>query len=138
MKKISLILLIALLAAPLASMTTNARHIDPSQLKFEAPAFSWSATTFDFGKIKFNNPVSHEFKFSNSGTTPLVISTVQASCGCTVTAYTKEPIPPGGEGFVKATYDAAKLGSFNKTVTVNANAGEGVVRLTIKGEVVGD
>jgi hypothetical protein len=83
-----------------------------------------------------NNPVTHEFKFTNTGNAPLVISSVQASCGCTVTEYSKEPIPVGGQGYVKATYNAAKLGVFTKSVTVNANAEESVVQLTIKGEVV--
>ena len=83
-----------------------------------------------------NKPVTHEFRFTNSGDAPLVISSVQASCGCTVTDYSKDPIAPGSEGYVKATYNAAKVGVFSKTVTVNANAAESVVQLTIKGEVV--
>lgn len=128
MKKIALILSL-IVVAPLVALTT----VPPS---YEAPAFSWDATTFDFGKIKQNTPVSHVFKFTNSGSSPLVISTVQASCGCTVTDYSREPIGPGAEGYVKATYDAAKPGAFSKTVVVNANAEEGYVKLTIRGEVV--
>jgi hypothetical protein len=100
-----------------------------------APAFSWRLTAYDFGKIPLNKPVTHEFKFTNTGNAPLVISSVRASCGCTVTEYSKDPIAPGTEGFIKATYDAAKVGVFTKTVTVNANAEESVVQLTIKGEV---
>ena len=105
-------------------------------LSFDEAAFSWAATEHQFGKIKVGTPVSHEFTFDNTGTAPLVISSVQASCGCTVTAYSKEPIEAGGKGFVKATYDAAKVGQFSKTVSVNANTEDGVVQLTIKGEVV--
>lgn len=108
----------------------------PASSKAESAAFKWTATEHDFGKIKQGVPVAHEFTFINRGQAPLVISTVQASCGCTVTAYTKDPIAPGGEGYVKATYNAASLGQFTKTVTVNANTAEGVTRLTIKGEVV--
>lgn len=99
-------------------------------------SFVWTQTTFDFGKIKLNTPVSNEFSFVNSGDVPLVISGVKASCGCTVTDYTKDPIAPGGQGYVKATYNAAKTGVFTKTVTVNANTEDGAVILTIKGEVV--
>lgn len=102
---------------------------------FNGAAFAWNQTTFDFGKIKHNEPVSNKFTFTNNGTEPLVISSVQASCGCTVTEYTKDPIVPGGKGFVKATYNAAKVGQFTKTVTVNANTEDAVVQLTIKGEV---
>ena len=98
--------------------------------------FKWTLKEYDFGKIKVGVPVNHEFTFSNMGDVPLVISSVQASCGCTVTSYSKDPIQPGGQGFVKATYNAAKVGQFTKTVTVNANTDEGTVLLTIKGEVV--
>lgn len=98
--------------------------------------FKWTQKEFDFGKIKVGVPVNHEFTFTNTGDIPLVISSVQASCGCTVTSYSKEPIEAGAKGFVKATYNAANLGQFTKTVTVNANTEEGMVLLTIKGEVV--
>jgi hypothetical protein len=107
-----------------------------SRSKIEMPAFSWAVTAYDFGKIQINKPVTHEFKFTNTGDAPLVISSVQASCGCTVAEYSKDPIAPGAQGFVKATYNAAKGGVFTKTVTVNANAQENVVQLVIKGEVV--
>lgn len=99
-------------------------------------SFNWEKTSFDFGKIKLNSPVTHEFSFINGGTGPLVITSVQASCGCTVTKYSKDPINPGSSGFVTATYNAAKVGVFTKTVTVNANIDGGSVLLTIKGEVV--
>jgi hypothetical protein len=102
--------------------------------KFDDAAFSWQQTVHDFGKIKKNVPVSYKFSFKNSGDSPLVIASVSASCGCTVTQYSKEPVPPGGEGFVLATYNAANPGAFNKTVTVNANT-ENPVVLVIKGIV---
>lgn len=101
-----------------------------------APAFNWVATSFDFGKIQKDVPVTYEFEFTNTGTDALIISTVHASCGCTVTEYSKEPIPAGEKGFVKATYNAAKLGVFSKTVTINANTDDAIVQLTIKGEVI--
>lgn len=102
----------------------------------ENAIFSWTETTFDFGKVKVGIPVSHEFSFTNTGNVPLVITSVKASCGCTVTSYTKEPIGTGSQGFVKATYNAAKAGQFSKTVTINANTQDGIVQLTVKGEVV--
>ena len=103
---------------------------------WEDARFNWVHTVFDFGNIKQNVPVHHTFKFTNNGDEPLVITSVQASCGCTVTEYSKDPVPPGAEGFVKATYNAAQVGIFNKTVTVNANTPGEAVLLTIKGTVV--
>jgi hypothetical protein len=114
-------------------LATNTRV--NSKLSVTEATFNWAATVFDFGAVPKDVPVSHEFTFINTGDVPLIISSVQASCGCTVTEYSKDPIAPGGEGHVKATYNAAKVGQFSKTVTVNANTTEGVVQLTIKGEV---
>ena len=114
-------------------LTASIKNVTPFN---SSPVFSWVATAFDFGKIQKDVPVSYEFEFTNTGTDPLIISTVQASCGCTVTDYSKEPIPAGEKGFVKATYNAVKLGVFSKTVTINANTEDAVVQLTIKGEVI--
>lgn len=99
-------------------------------------AFQWSETSFDFDKKKAGIPVSYEFRFKNTGMLPLIITSVKASCGCTVTAYTKEPVEKGASGFVRATYDAAKAGKFSKTIAVYANTAEGMTQLTIKGEIV--
>lgn len=100
-------------------------------------AFKWTETTHDFGKIPQGKPVTHEFKFTNSGKVPLVLSTVSASCGCTTPEWTKEPIAPGKTGSIKATYNAAGVGAFNKSITVNANVEGGATYLYIKGEVQG-
>ena len=101
-----------------------------------AADFHWSKTTYDFGKTKVGIPVSYEFSFKNTGMVPLIISSVKASCGCTVTAYTKEPVEHGASGFVRATYNAAKVGVYSKTVAVSANTPEGIIHLTVKGEIV--
>jgi len=93
---------------------------------------------FDFGKIKQGVPATHRFLFTNKGKVPMVITNAQASCGCTTPNWTKEPIPPGGQGFVDATYNAAAPGAFDKSVTVTANVESGAIYLKIKGEVVTD
>jgi hypothetical protein len=136
MKKIALTLFSLALASCLFAQEVAMNTRPVNKLNRENAIFNWNMTEYDFGKIKVGVPVTYEFKFTNTGDIPLVISTVQASCGCTVTSYTKDPIAPGAEGFVKATYNAASIGQFTKTVTVNANTEEGVAKLTIKGEVV--
>lgn len=114
-----------------------AQEINPTTPNLDFASFTWDASVFDFGKIKQGVPVTHEFKFTNSGKIPLIITNVQASCGCTTPSWTREPVMPGGEGFIKATYNAAAVGAFNKTVTVTANIQPGFASLTIKGEVEG-
>ena len=106
--------------------------------EYAAPVFSWEVTEYDFGKIQQNVPVTHEFKFQNTGSAPIIISKVKGSCGCTVTEYSKEPVLPGEWGKVKATFNAAAMGKFTKTVTVTANTEGGPVVLRFRGEVAKD
>jgi purine-cytosine permease-like protein len=135
MKK-TIILVAACIVAVVAVGQEFLAEVKPASATPMAAAFNWTETLHDFGVIKKDVPVVHEFTFTNSGNGSLVISSVQASCGCTVTEYSKDPVPEGGKGFVKATYNAAKVGQFTKTVTIKANTGEDAVVLTIKGEVV--
>ena len=134
MKKLGILVVMFFVSAACFAQVaaTNSNDAGASNMA----VFSWESAVHDFGKIKQNVPVSHEFTFTNTGKTPLVITNVQASCGCTTPAWTKDPIPPGGQGFIKATYNAAAMGGFNKTVTVMANVENGFKQLSIKGEVV--
>ena len=109
-----------------------------AQTTAKAPAFKWEKTTHEFGTIAQGKPVTAEFKFTNSGNTPLVVSAAQGSCGCTVADFSKEPVAPGKTGFVKATFNAAAAGPFTKTVNLTSNVGTAPVVLTIKGEVKGN
>jgi hypothetical protein len=97
------------------------------KLEFDEPVH-------DFGVIKEElGSVTHAFKFTNTGDKPLVITRVQASCGCTTPGWTKEPVQPGETGEVLATYRTSP-GPFNKSLTVVA-AGVPSVILHIKGNV---
>jgi len=101
----------------------------------KAPVITFEKTTHDFGKIPQGTPVTVTFTFKNTGKAPLIISNVQASCGCTTPSYTKEAVGPKKTGTVTATYNAAAVGDFNKTITVTSNAGTPLM-LTLKGTVV--
>ncbi|NJL15138.1 MAG: DUF1573 domain-containing protein [Microscillaceae bacterium] len=111
--------------------TNVAKHL------FTKPSaeFGWEKTEHNFGKIPQGKPVKVEFEFRNIGSSPLVISQATGSCGCTVPEWPKQPIPPGQTGVIKAEFNAAALGVFNKTITIESNAQQAI--LTIKGEVIG-
>jgi uncharacterized cupredoxin-like copper-binding protein len=93
--------------------------------------------TFDFGTVKQGEKVAHDFTFKNTGTQPLIISDVQASCGCTTPDYTKTPVNPGEEGVIKVVYNTSGQGegAKHKTVSVTSNAAEPQITLHIKGTV---
>lgn len=86
------------------------------------PKFEFQKVEHDFGTIKEGDVVEYTYSFKNTGEAPLIIQGAQGSCGCTVPAWSKEPIPVGGTGFVKAKFDSkGKPNIQNKTVTVTAN-----------------
>jgi hypothetical protein len=91
--------------------------------------------THDYGNIQQGANGECEFKFTNNGKEPLVITNCQGSCGCTVPVCPKEPILPGKSGIIKVKYDTNRPGGIYKTVTVNSNAKSGNIVLTIKGNV---
>jgi hypothetical protein len=96
---------------------------------------TFASTVHDYGNIVQGADGSCEFKFTNEGKSPLVLSNVRASCGCTVPSWTKEPVLPGKEGVIKVTYNTNIVGTFSKAITVNSNAKNAEVVLNIKGNV---
>lgn len=125
MKRSLLIFCLAAFLLPLMSQTVQ-------------PKISFDKTTHEFGKFKeADGTVTTRFEFVNTGGSDLIVQNVTASCGCTAPSWTREPVPPGGKGFVSATYNpAGRPGAFRKYVTVISNSNPGSVRLTIAGEVV--
>lgn len=97
----------------------------------------FTESAFDFGQVKEGAVVEHVFTFNNSGTAPIILSRVSASCGCTTPSYTQTPILPGKSGEIKVIFDSAgQVGKQQKIVTVASNADNGVTTVQIKGEVL--
>lgn len=94
-------------------------------------------SSYDFGTIKeADGKVSHTFTIKNDGDSPLVLTRVIASCGCTTPEWTKEPIAPGKTGDIKITYDPKdRPGPFTKTISVYSNGKTGSYILTVRGDV---
>lgn len=89
----------------------------------------------DYGTIEQGSDGEVEFKFTNKGQAPIVLSNVRASCGCTTPSWPRNPILPGEEGIVKVKYNTNIVGSFNKSITVTSNAKNPNVTLRVKGTV---
>lgn len=97
--------------------------------------FSFEKESHDFGKIEQGKPVSHEFKFSNKGDAPIIISEVKPTCGCSIADYTKKPVKPGESGVIKVVFNAEARGPFTKSFIIKSNTKTPVKNLTIKGTV---
>ena len=108
----------------------------------EAAAVAASTTVqmidsvYDFGKIAEGENVEFSYRFKNTGSNPLIVSNVSASCGCTVPEKPEAPIKPGETGFIKVKFNSeGRPGMAHKTVNVLANASPAFPELLLKGEV---
>ena len=104
----------------------------------QKPVINFGVKEHDFGKInEKDGNVTYKFEFTNKGKAPLVVSKVQASCGCTTPSWSKEPIEAGKKGAITVTYNTlGRPGVFTKTITVYSNDSIAQVVLIIKGEVI--
>ena len=134
MKKI-FTLYCALLFAFVAVAQTNAavpvKEVKPSS---DTGVISLKETDYDFGKIPQGKPVTHVFAFTNSGSVPLVLETVQASCGCTTPEWSKDAVAAGANSKITVGYNAMNDGPFEKFITITYN-GKQTKQINIKGEV---
>ncbi|MCS7298178.1 MAG: DUF1573 domain-containing protein [Bacteroidia bacterium] len=123
--------------SPSGTVSEGSQPSSPSQ---EATAkIEFDKMEHDFGKIREGEKASYRFRVRNPGTIPLRITDVKPSCGCTVPAWTKDPIPPGGEGFVEVVFDSqGRSGEQMKTVTVFANTDPPTHILRFRGLVVSE
>jgi hypothetical protein len=102
-----------------------------------APKLTFVEQSYDFGTVVEGPQITHDFKIKNEGKEPLILSNVHASCGCTVPTWPKEPILPGKESVISATYNTSgRPGHFNKTITIESNADGGKKVVTISGDVI--
>lgn len=104
-----------------------------------AAAMKFETEAHDFGKIKEGDKVTYEFKYTNTGKSPLIISDAYATCGCTTPEIEKKPIQPGASSFVKVTFNSAgKSGLQDKLITIVANTVPAENRVHLTGEVLTD
>ena len=114
-------------AAPAAATEAKSATLKPEHMAFKTEVH-------DFGTIPEGPAAEFEFQFTNKGTEPIIIQRAQASCGCTTPHYSKDPVLPGKDGALTASYNTnGRPGPFTKTITIVSNAGTKVV--TIKGTV---
>lgn len=128
---------ITLLFIGFAALSINAQEVKATEtVDPNAPVFEFVTDVIDYGKIDLNANGERVFTFKNVGKSPLVISRIQSSCGCTVPEKPEGPIMPGASGEIKVKYDTNRLGGFSKEITVFSNASEAQKKLRIKGIIV--
>lgn len=131
MKKVILLLLLSGFASISATSPVALQNAD-------GPAITFEQVVIDMGNIKQNSEAICEFKFTNTGNSPLLIQSVVGQCGCTKPEnVSKEPIAPGGKGSFRIKYDTSvRVGMFDKKIMVTTNASPTPVEVKIKGTVL--
>ena len=112
--------------------------VTPNPVNPNAPKFKFEVETMDYGTIEHNANGDREFKFTNVGKEPLIISNAVGSCGCTTPVWPKEPIKPGASAIIKVHYATDRVGQFEKTITLTSNADTPSKIIKIKGVVKPD
>lgn len=93
-------------------------------------------TVYDFGTIKEGEVVKHVFKFENTGTSPVILSQVSASCGCTTPKFTTTPVLPGKVGEIAVEFNSdGQVGQQQKIITIASNAESNITTVQLKGTV---
>ena len=113
-------------------LSTGAKAVEGAVLTFEA-------LVIDFGNVVEGSEQLRTFKFTNTGTAPLVISSIKGQCGCTTISdsWPKEAIAPGGTGEFQVKYDTkSRVGQFDKKIVITSNATVPVTEVRIKGNVM--
>lgn len=97
------------------------------------PIMSFEKSEHDFGTIEQNTPQETIFKFTNTGTGPLIITDATSSCGCTIPEYPKNtPVAPGESGELLVKFNGSGQNQVTKNITVKANTAKGSEVLRIK------
>ncbi len=111
------------------NVTVAAQRDEASKL---VPVMTFEKAEHDFGTIEQNTPQETLFKFTNTGTGPLIITEATSSCGCTVPEYPKAPVAPGESGELLVKFNGSGQNQVTKTITVKANTANGSEILRIK------
>jgi hypothetical protein len=115
-------------------VNAGAGAVIPDHLK---PVLSFKEETHKFQPVRDGDEVSHEFEFTNTGKSDLLISNAIASCGCTVPDWPKEPIAPGKSGKLKVTFNSTgRSGMQHKSIAITANTKQGKSEVFLEGEVL--
>lgn len=118
-------------------VTESADSVATEEATAAGGKITFEESEFDFGQVKEGEVVEQVYTYTNTGTAPVILSQVSASCGCTTPTYTQTPVLPGKTGEVKVSFDSnGQVGQQQKIVTIVSNAENHVTTVQLKGEVL--
>ena len=124
-----------------ASSKINKENLESAKtrdvaIKNGAASITFEKKEYDFGTVTEGEIIETTFKLTNSGTTDLVITDAQVTCGCTVPVWPKDPIKPGATEEIQVRFNTnGKSNRQQKNITLITNTASGREILTLKGMV---
>ena len=104
-----------------ASIEENFSALTQEQ-RNNAPKIEFVLVNYDFGTIEEGQSAEHEFEFSNTGKSDLIIRKIKPSCGCTTVEPADKVIGPGKKSSFKASFNTKGFSGRNaKSITVISN-----------------
>ena len=110
--------------------------IDDTEATKDVAVMTFTEEVYEFGTIQSGEKVEHVFKFTNTGTAPLVIKGAKSTCGCTVPKFPKEAVLPGESGEISVVFNSkGKSGRQRKPINITANTIPELTTVYIDGKV---
>lgn len=133
--KIIAILAVSLISFGTFAQATNNKAKKEVKKEVKSPV-AFKTLKIERAEIPYDSKEPFVFEFKNNGKTPLIITNVQTSCGCTAAEKPTEPIAKGKSSKIVVNYDTKRVGQFTKTITVTTNVSAEPIILTITGKVL--
>jgi hypothetical protein len=100
------------------------------------PVIAFDSTLVDFGTVVKGDVATQNVTFHNTGKTPLTLKNVKAGCGCTTVKGWEQTVAPGQQGSFQLQLDTGRFfGVVTKTVDVESDASNGMIRLNLKADI---
>ena len=103
------------------------------------PSISFQDSLIELGIVTEGSQSEVTYAFQNTGKSPLILSDVSSSCGCTLAKqWPREPIQPGEKGEIAIRFDSRnRVGTNRKEIFVVTNAVPSTTTLILTAEVIG-
>jgi hypothetical protein len=99
-------------------------------------ALDWKTQTLEFTTAPFQITQAAEFRFTNTGSRPVTILTVESNCDCLDAAADRPVYAPGESGVIKSIFTVGdRLGLYERRIKVVTDETPEPVRLLVRIEV---
>ena len=105
-------------------------------IAFTQPEISFDEKVIKYNKVKAGQTLGFNFIYTNTGTEPLVISSINVSCNCTKFSFSEKPTLPNQKDTIHVTFNTnGKYGWQDRELIIHSNAKNSPEKIRFKGMV---